>query len=157
MELLDGGKIEIWTLLKPPRQPTWSSAPLEHQEHRAWKCGYLDDFSKELRFHNTHLVKLNIPGWNANCAGQSSNLWEEDPDRQPSPVRATPEIARQIIQTVWETRQMCWVSYSILSLYHLESVALLSLIISLDYLSILWGALIDASRPHLDRQMWSLM
>ena len=47
----------------------------------------------------------------------------------------------------------CWVLHSILSLYHLESVALLSLIGSLYYITILWVALVAASRRHLDRWM----
>ena len=51
----------------------------------------------------------------------------------------------------------CWVSHSILSLYQLECVALLSLICSLDYLSILWGALISASHRHLDQRVGILM
>ena len=52
---------------------------------------------------------------------------------------------------------MCWVSQSIRSPYHLESVALLSLIGSLDYILMLWGSLIAASRRYLDLRIWILI
>ena len=68
-------------------------------------------------------------------------------------LRDIPKLINRLINSE-DLHLNCWVSQSIVIPYYLESVALLSLIRSLDYLLILWGALIAASRWHFDQRMW---
>ena len=68
-------------------------------------------------------------------------------------LRDIPKLINRLINSE-DLHLNCWVSQSIVIPYYLESVALLSLIRSLDYLLILWGALIAASCCHFDQRMW---